>query len=364
MIWLLLAGFLQTAPMRAIPAPPQEPPDRQGAVSEEAFVERVVVDAHVTAPNGTPIPNLTAADFIVKVDHVAVPLESAEWIPAETAEVQPAEVQTPPQDAAKTDGVEADRTARWPSEVAPGRLIVMFFQTDYEPSRLIGLIRMAAQARQFLYKMLPSDRVAVASFDSHLRLRQDFTADHGKIERAINASLMRKSDPEPDPDSHPALGRHLDLAAAKKASTPERALALLADALTPIPGGKSMLYFGWGLGTVGGLSGPNPSEHRAWNDAMRGMAAARVSIFTLDVTNADFHSLEVYLEDISNLTGGRYEKTHVFPGLAMQRVERAISGRYVLVFVKPRSFHGAHEIDVDVRGHRGAYVSARQYYTD
>ncbi len=31
----------------------------RGAVSEEAFVERVVVDAHVTAPNGTPIPDLT-----------------------------------------------------------------------------------------------------------------------------------------------------------------------------------------------------------------------------------------------------------------------------------------------------------------
>jgi len=355
--WLLLAGFLQTAPMRAIPT--QEPPDRQGAVNEEAFVERVVVDAHVTAPNGTPIPNLIAADFVVKVDHVAVPLESVEWIPADTAEVQPA-----PEAATPREGGEAARGAGWPAEVAPGRLIVMFFQTDYEPSRLIGLIRMAAQARQFLYKMLPSDRVAVASFDSHLRLRQDFTDDHGKIERAINASLMRKNDPAPDPDSHPALGRHLDLAAAKKASTPERALALLADALTPIPGGKSMLYFGWGLGTVGGLSGPNPSEYRAWNDAMRGMAAARVSIFTLDVTDADFHSLEVYLEDISNLTGGRYEKTHIFPGLAMQRVERAISGRYVLVFVKPRSFHGTHAIDVDVLGHRGAYVSARQYYTD
>ncbi|HEY4229418.1 MAG TPA: hypothetical protein VGO79_04555, partial [Thermoanaerobaculia bacterium] len=155
MSWLLLAGFLQTAPMRAIPVRPQEPPDRQGAVSEEAFVERVVVDAHVTAPNGTPIPNLTAADFVVKVDHVAVPLESVEWIPAETAEVQPAEVQPPPEAAAPSEGGEA-RRGGWPSEVAPGRLIVMFFQTDYEPSRLIGLIRMAAQARQFLYKMLPS----------------------------------------------------------------------------------------------------------------------------------------------------------------------------------------------------------------
>jgi hypothetical protein len=47
----------------------------------------------------------------------------------------------------------------------------------------------------------------------------------------------------------------------------------------------------------------------------------------------------------------------------MQRVERAISGRYVR-FVKPRSYHGTHAIDVDVRGHKGAYVSARQYYTD
>src|SRR6478736_4453853 len=99
MTWLLLAGFLQTAPMRAIPLPPQEPPDRQGAVSEEAFVERVVVDAHVTAPNGTPIPDLTAADFVVKVDHVAVPLESVEWIPADTAEVQPAPETAAPGDA-------------------------------------------------------------------------------------------------------------------------------------------------------------------------------------------------------------------------------------------------------------------------
>jgi VWFA-related protein len=328
-------------------------------VSEEAFVERVIVDAHVTAPNGTPIPNLTTADFVVKVDHVKVDLESVEWIPAETAEVQP-----PPDSAGTAGERSSDAAVTWPREVAPGRLIVMFFQTDYEPSRLIGLVRMAAQARQFLYKMLPSDRVAVASFDSHLKLRQDFTADHGKIERAINASLMRKNDAEPDPDSHPALAHHLDLAACRKASTPERALALLADALTPIPGGKSMLYFGWGLGTVGGLSGPNPAEYRAWNDALRGMAAARVSIFTLDVTNADFHSLEIYLEDISNLTGGRYEKTHIFPGLAMQRVERVLSGRYVLVFVKPRSYHGTHQIDVDVLGHKGAYVSARQYYTD
>jgi VWFA-related protein len=352
---LLLAAFLRAAGPASIPASAQEPPDRRGAVTEQAFVERVIVDAHVTAPNGTPIPGLTPTDFRVRVDGKPVLLESVDWIPAGAPEVDAA-----PPEAGPGEGGEA---APWPSEVAPGRLIVMFFQTNYEPSRLIGLVRMAAQARQFLYTMLPSDRVAVASYDSHLKLRQDFTDDHGKILRAINASLTHSREPEPDPESHPALARHLDPEAARKAATPERALALLANALTPIPGGKSMLYFGWGLGTVGGLSGPNPAESRAWSDAMHGMAAARVSIFTLDVTNADYHSLEGYLEQISDLTGGRYEKTHIFPGLAMERVERAISGRYVLVFVKPRLPRGVHEIRVDLVGHKGE-VSARQYYTD
>lgn len=347
-------GPLLLALLLSASIPAQEPPDRRGAVTEQAFVERVVVDAYVTAPDGNPIPNLTPSDFRVRVDGKPAPLESVDWIPAGTPEI----------DAAPAGAAGAEESPRpRPPEAAPGRLIVMFFQTNYEPSRLIGLVRMAAQARQFLDTTLPSDRIAVASYDSHLKLRQDFTADRDKIVRAINASLRFGREPEPDVDSHPALARHLDPAAARKAATPERALALLADALTPIPGGKSMLYFGWGLGTVGGLSGPNPAEVRAWGDALRGMAAARTNIFSLDVTDADYHSLEVYLEQLSDLTGGRYEKTHIFPGLAMQRVERAISGRYVLVFVKPRLTRGVHSIEVDLVGHKGR-VSARQYYTD
>jgi VWFA-related protein len=332
----------------------QEPPDRRGAVSEQAFVERVVVDAHVTGPDGNPIPNLTPADFRVRVDGRPVTLESVDWLPAGAAEIE----SVPPAETASSE-----RGDNRQAEAPPGRLIVMFFQTNYEPSRLIGLIRMAIQARRFLDTMLPTDRVAVASYDSHLKLRQDFTDDRDKIVRAIDASLRTGREPEPDPGSRPALARHLDRSAARKASTPERALALLAEALAPIPGGKSMLYFGWGLGTVGGLGGPNLSEVKAWRAALKGMAAARVNVFSLDVTDADYHSLEVYLEQLSDLTGGRYEKTNVFPNLAMERVQRAISGRYVLVFVKPRAARGTHEIRVELVGRKGR-VSARQYYQD
>jgi VWFA-related protein len=331
----------------------QEPPDRQGAVREQALVERVVVDAHVTGPDGNPIPDLTATNFRVRVDGKPIDLESVEWVPAGAPEA----------DVSALEGIGPLDDPSVRPEFPPGRLIIMFFQTDYETSRIIGLMRMALQARRFIRTLLPTDRVAVASYDSHLKLRQDFTADRQKIEHAIDASLRMSRAPEPDLDSHPSLARHLDRRAARKAATPERALSLLAHALEPIPGGKSMIYFGWGLSTVGGMGGPNLDEQKAWLAALRGMASARVNIFSLDVTDADYHSLEVYLQRISELTGGRYEKTNIFANLAMDRVGRAISGRYVLVFVKPRAPRGEHSIEVALLGRKGR-VYARQYYED
>ncbi|HTR01755.1 MAG TPA: VWA domain-containing protein [Thermoanaerobaculia bacterium] len=331
----------------------QEPADRRGAVQEEAVVERVVVDAHVTAPDGTPIPSLTPADFVVRVDGKTVPLEAVDWLPAGTPEV----------DAKALEALDPSGAAAASPDVAPGRVIVLFFETDHDPSRLLGLLRMNVQARKFLATLDPTDRVAVVSYDTHLKLRQDFTSDRAKLERAVHAAIRRSDAAAPDPDSRPSLAKRLDPEESRRCATPERALELVARALKAIPGGKSMLFFGWGLGTVGGLSGPNASEQAAWSDAMTRMAEARVNIFTLDVTDADYHSLEGSIEQIADLTGGHYEKTHLFPDLAMERVKRAISGRYVLVFVKPKGPRGEHTIEVALAGRKGR-VYARQYYVD
>jgi VWFA-related protein len=341
--------FLTTA------AAAQEPADRRGEVHEEALVERVIVDAHVTASDGTPIPNLGPGDFVVKVDGKPIALESVDWLPRGTPEVDPhllAELAPP-----SADGVST-------LEAAPGRLIVLFFETDYEISRLHGLLRMGIQARRFLGTLDPTDRVAVVSYDSHLKLRQDFTADRAKLESAISAAIRLGEGSDPDPESHPSLGKRLDPDEARRCATPERALEIVARALAPIPGGKSMLFFGWGLGTVGGLTGPNASEQQAWSDAMHRMAEARVNIFTLDVTDADYHSLEGSIQQIADLTGGHYDKTHLFPDLVMDRIGRAISGRYVLVFVKPHGFRGTHSIEVTLAAGRKGQIFARQYYVD
>jgi VWFA-related protein len=335
----------------------QQPPDRRGEVHEESLVERVIVDAHVTGRDGTPIPDLGPVDFVVKVDGKPVSLESVDWVPRGTPEVNPGAFSEAPLSA---DGAPASETP----EAAPGRLIVMFFQTDHEISRLHGLLRMGIQARRFLATLDPTDRVAVVSFDSHLKLRQDFTADRVRLEEAVYEAIRRGEAWLPDPDSHPSLGKRMDAEEARRCATPERALEIVARALKPIPGGKSMLFFGWGLGTVGGLSGPNASEQQAWSDAMHRMAEARVNIFSLDITDADYHSLEGSIQQIADLTGGHYEKTNLFPDLVMDRVGRAISGRYVLVFVKPRGSRGEHSIEVSLARGRKGRVFARQYYVD
>jgi len=339
------AALLLAAASAALPA--QAPPGRPGGYREEARVERVVVDAHVTDRRGEPIPGLTAEDFQVKVDGKRVPLESVEWVPADLPELPRA---------------AADSEAELPP-TPPGRLIVFFFQTDYEPSRIVGLMRISLQARRFLDSLLPTDRVAVVSYDSHLKLRQDFTSDRRKLEDALFASIRTAEPPVPYDIAVPSLARNFDFAAAKKAATPERGLFLVARALTPIPGGKSLLFFGWGLGTVGGAGGPNPAERRDYARALYSLAAARVNIFTLDVTDADYHSLETSLQHVSDLTGGTYQKTHTFGNLALDRVRRAIAGRYVFVFVKPQGKRGVHEIDVSL-AHVKGYVNARKYYND
>jgi VWFA-related protein len=352
---LLCATAAAQVPTPEPQLPAAQPLDRRGAVQEEVVVGRVVIDANVIGPDGNPIPELTTQNFRVKIDGRPVILESAEWLPAEKPET----------DASALVGIEGEEAERFRQDAPPGRLVVMFFQHDpSQISRLQGLMRMAQQARQFLDTLLPTDRVAVASFDSQLKLRQDFTSDRAKIVPAITAAIRTSAPPEPDPESRPSIGRYLDRAAATKAGTPDRAIEVLARALEPIPGGKTMVYFGWGLGsTIGGVTGPVASETKDYTEMIYALARARIQIFTLDVADADYHSFEDYLKQVAQMTGGKYEKTNVFPALAMDLVRRAISGHYVLVDVKPRGTRGDHSIDVELVGVKG-FVYARQYYQD
>ena len=319
-----------------------------GRVRGAVRVERVLVDAYVTTGTGEPIPDLTAADFRVRVSGRPVELESVEWIPAGSPEVVP----LAPGESAGTE--EGPATLAWP----PGRVIVVFVQEDFGRQRQKGLMKMGQHLDRFLSTLVPTDRVAVVSYDSHLKLRRDFTADPKEIRAAFFESFRFDEPPPLPPGPFPSLARYLDFAAAKKAASVDKGLALVASALSKIPGGKAMLFFGWGLQVDG-----TPREGREAGEAIGALYEARVNVFTLDISDADYHTLEVRLMQVADLTGGRYEKTHLFTGGALSRVVRSLGGRYVLVFVKPEGPRGFHPLSVRLAGRKGEVV-ARAYYQD
>jgi VWFA-related protein len=324
------------------------PPRFQDSVS----AERVVVDVHVIDNAGNPILGLSASDFALHVDGRPVPIESLEWVPA-----------APPPVPALPGIPEGSAEPSAPAPPAPsGRVIVLFFQTDYEFSRITGQMRMIRQALDFLRTCTPEDRLAVLSFDSHLKLRQDFTSDREKLRHAIVRTLYadRTIDPAPGPD--PSLAASLDFAAARRATLPEHALRLIGQGLGAIPGSKSLLYFGWGLGNFDSVMGLILDHN--FTRALSALVGSHTSVFVLDVTTADSHSMQGGLESIADETGGFYVKTHVFPKLAMDKVSRAISGYYLLTFERPRLRRGRHSMSIHLLGRPKISVLARPDYVD
>jgi hypothetical protein len=95
--------------------------------------------------------------------------------------------------------------------------------------------------------------------------------------------------------------------------------------------------------------------------AQRALAEARAAVFCLDVTDADYHSLEVGLQRVAEDTGGFYAKTHVHPAASMARLAGALAGYYVLTFERPAGRRGSHRVAVRLVGRKGTVLSRTGY---
>ena len=141
-------------------------------------MSRVVVDLHVLADDGRPVKGLTAADLRVSVDGKPVKIESLRWTAGAVA-LRETVSPLPASDLAV--GASAD---------PPGRLVMLFFQKDLEPSRVEGLMLMLRQAEALVAGLGPDDRVAVASFEHHLELWSDFTTDRAAVRAILTRSIL------------------------------------------------------------------------------------------------------------------------------------------------------------------------------
>lgn len=332
--------------LAALPAAAADEPVRR--YEESVTADRVVVDVRVVENSGDPVSGLGVSDFALRVDGRPVPVESVEWIAAGASSENP-------------PGPESAPAGPEPA-AGRGRLLVLFFQNDSELSRLTGQMRMIRQALAFLQSCAPEDRLAVLSFDSHLKLRQDFTNDREKLRRAIRRTIYWDDVPDPPAGPAPSLAASMDFRAARRATLPEHALRVIGQALTALPGSKSLLFFGWGLGNFDPVMGLILDHN--YGQALGWLQRSHTAVFALDVTSADFHSLEGGLEAVAGDTGGLYVKTHVFPQLAMEKVARAISGYYLLTFARPPLRRGRHAMAIRVKGHPQAAVLARPDYAD
>ena len=321
-------------------AQPQEP----RPFTERVDVHRVLLDVRVTDGLGQPIEDLGNRDFVVRIDGKAAPVESATWVTG----------------ALRSDGFITSldgSAAATTTSIVEGRLLVFLIQKDLEPTRILGLMRLLIDARPFFSAFTPRDRLAVLSFDSRLRIWTDFTNDLESV-RAIMRDGILMSEPAALVESEaPSLVAGLSPREAKRASTMEAALAVVGHALEPLPGAKSVIVFGHGFGRLG-LSGVTLAPDYA--EARRSLRAARASVFCLDVTQADYHSLEVGLQEVAEDTGGFFERTHIFPKQALNRLAGTLAGHYVLMVERPAVRKGRHKVDVSVP-HRGATVLVRDF---
>ena len=314
---------------------------------EKITVARVIVDAHITDDHGEPIRNLVAADLRVRIDGKPAEIDSVDWVP----ETGPAREMLAVAQPERPDEVETPPPL--------GRLFIFFFQTDFQraPSRVGGQMQFLPYAEKFLESLEPEDRVAVLSFDSHLKFRLDFSRDPEKIRQAIRDALKIDDPPWPNLSYSPSLRSSLNEEAARNAASSEEALFLVGNALRPIPGPKSLILFGWGLGR---LSNGQVVMSRYYELARRTLESSRTTVFVMDISLADYHSLEVGLGKVAADTGGSYMKTHDFPKMALDRLERSLQGHYEIVVKKPEDLGpGRHSIELRVPSKKRAVILAR-----
>lgn len=310
--------------------------------TDKVDVARVLLDVRAIDPRGRPLLGLQPADFEVKIDGRPARVESVQHVTGEPV-------------AAPATGV----TTRVP-ELQPashGRLVVFLFQKSIERSRTPGLMRMLLGLRRSLDTLSPHDHVAVLRFDSRLQLLMDFTKDKELIRRAFEHDVLfgRATDAgRHDPSLRPAL----DKERVSPSYSVERSLLRIAEALTPLPGAKSVVIVGHGFGRLGSMGMTLDPEY---DDARESLQRARASVFCLDVTDADYHSLEAGLQIVAADTGGLYQRTHIFSQAALDRVIAALEGQYVLFVERPDPRRGSHSLEVKLKGRDGVVLAPAVY---
>jgi VWFA-related protein len=344
---LLLTLLSIQAPV-ALPEPPRK------RFVDTVEVAEVVVHAVVTDRAGRPVLGLEATDFLVLEEGSRVDVMSAEYHPWIRSSIAASAVR--------------DSPAALPV-VGDGRRFIFLFhdlrRTDRETLGVAShQLRAGRDARNWVREALaPGDLAAVAAYDYRLKIHQDFTNDPAALERAIIRAVSR----EPEEEAAAAPGAPSLLAELpgfrerrRRSTRLGAALELLAEAVRPVAGPKSLLLFSVGVG----LDGPGRSllTPRGESSLIERLNDSELAVYCLDTTPpAVDHSLAGTLGVLAERSGGEYFG-HIaqFRG-PLRQIERRLHGYYVLTFLPSRAGAGYRRIEVTT-SREELVVTARRGY--
>ena len=291
-----------------------------GQVFETMQVFRKTVEVRVTDRKGQPIRDLKPGDFALTLAGVPVPVLLCEWHERAVSGFQ-----------FTADGESVVREKNTLKQ-APGRKLVFFFQGDFSGQRNTGVLKGAHHSREMIKGLKKDDWVAVFSYVSHLKMHSDWTTDPRQINDAIDDAFRNNDEFWPADDPFHCLEDHFDLEKARSIASPEASLGYIGEILIHEDGVKNLFYVGWGLGR---LSREGVRMTYDYGPAVQKLTQANVAVFSLDISQADYHSLEAGMKRVSEETGGFYERTYPFTAGSFKRVLKAAEGYYLLTFEPP-----------------------------
>ncbi len=342
-------------------APGEEELEPEIGFYDEITVALHTFTARIVDRRGDPLTGLTPEDLAIRVGDREIPVTALDWVSSLPPEPDDGALPPgPPGDAAAEAAGAAGREERsfaspprLPS-AAEGKRIVLFVQADFEPTVARGHLRLLPAIEELVAELPAGDPVAVVAYYRHLELWHDFTRDRQAIVDALHRailpgarSLLRQSDSG-------ALAAHFDFRQAQRATSPERALELVAEAMAPLQGEKVVIYLGWSWGRF--RMGQGVSMSPDYFPALRALNAARATVFVLDVTEADWHALEVGLQKVAADTGGTYTRTFHFTAQAAHRLARTISGHYLVTLDRSGVPEARGRLRIELVGRKGTVL--------
>ena len=337
--------------------------DKPVDVGFEGLVEvtEVLIDVLATDKSGNVLTGLGKDDFIVEEDGEPVDVTGVSFYTTRYG---------PEGDLLAEDGA-----------IPSSRYFVFFFHDqsrggDALSSRLLRQqLDASRQSQRWIdEEMLPSDWVAVVSYDVKLKIHEDFTQDRQAIRDAIDGAVRRK-DPEKyvgrhgreiPPSGAPSLLRELPQGKElrKKTGRVYDGIRLVAEATGYIVGRKNLMLFSIGFGEFRVNSLFPQADPRYYPPMVQALNDHNVAVYPIDLMPREIeHSQSHFLAQLANETGGRFYENFVNFITPLQQISEENAGYYLLSYQAqhPAADSGFQEVTVRARD-KSINVRARKGY--